>query len=62
MKTLMWINIRNYIELEISIKLRERSAGKGNVWAKEALDAQRLRQSELETLIRESCDDAEDKR
>lgn len=57
MKCATWIALREYISLEVEIKLRMANARLGNKHAAEMMEQFRLRQSTLETVIREACED-----
>ena len=58
MKTTTWMNLRDYIDLTIQLsQMAGRNARLGDRRQQIAAEAMRIRHSELETLIRESCDD-----
>lgn len=63
MKTTIWMNLRDYIDLTIQLnELGGKNARLGDRRQQMASEQMRLRHSELETLIRESCEDwAEEK-
>lgn len=52
-----WSNLRQYIDLSLEIHRQEGEQRFGDKRTHEALERLRLRLSELETRIRESCED-----